>query len=322
MSRPDQEALLGAPLARAVLAELIGLDPYDLLAGQGAAASVITAAVARADLGRLAGCHDPLALLAAVARVAEGEQALAEARLAEGREALRPVARALAAAPAAQWWWEPPDRSRQRWVGLEGTTPPRGADVAAAVSRVIAEEDEPAPQRRLLRRGRDAPRSGYWWSPPLGGTVFTTTGPVGGLPAVELGVAEDNAGDETFEVWAVGIEPGARIREIGGPADWARLTAEFPRDVTASRHDDWARWTGRPGPWTLPDWPSAARAWDGIHLSVAGYLLASREALAVGDGWTLLAGWDADQTLWLNDVFTGAEHVASWHGSPGHLRLT
>ena len=75
-------------------------------------------------------------------------------------------------------------------------------------------------------------------------------------------------------VWAVGISPGARVIQIGGPADWVRLAAGFPRDVTASRHDDW-------------------------------------------DGWTLLTGWEADHTLWLNDVFTAVERVASWRGSPG-----
>lgn len=31
----------------------------------------------------------------------------------------------------------------------------------------------------------------------------------------------------------------------------------------------------------------------------------------------MLAGWEPDQTLWLNDVFTTVEHVASWRGSPG-----
>jgi hypothetical protein len=317
MRGPDPEALLNAPLARAVLAELIGLEPADLRARAGA--QVITAAVAQADLGQLAGCREPLPLLAAVARVAEGQQASAEAQLADAKDALRPVARALAAAPAARWWWEPPDRGRQRWVSLEGATLPRGADVTAAVRHAIDEDQRSAlaPRRRLLHRPRDAPRSGHWWSAPLGGTIFTTTGPVGSLPAVELGVSEDNAGDETFEVWTVGIGPGARVREIGGPADWAGLTAEFPRDVTASRHDDWDRWTGRAGPWMLPDWAAVARDWDGIHLSVGGYLLTSGEAMAVGDGWTLLAGWEADRTLWLNDVFTQVEHVASWHGSPG-----
>jgi hypothetical protein len=322
MSEPDPEALLNAPLARAVLAELIGLDPADLPARAGAP-EVVAAAVARADLGRLAGCRDPLPLLAAVARVAAGEQASAEAQLAEARDALRPVARALAAAPAARWWWEPPDRARQRWVGLAGATLPRGGDVTGAVRRAIEEDQQsaPAPRRRFLRRGRDVPRSGHWWSAPLGGTVFTTTGPVGGLPAVELAVSEDNAGDETFEVWAVGIGPGARVREIGGPADWAGLTAEYPLDVTASRHDDWDRWTGRAGPWTLPAWPAVSRDWDGIHLTVTGYLLASGEATAAGDAWTLLAGWEADRTLWLNDVFTSVEYVTSWHGSPGSAAM-
>ena len=32
---------------------------------------------------------------------------------------------------------------------------------------------------------------------------------------------------------------------------------------------------------------------------------------------TLLAGWDADQTLWLRDVFTDTRQLTTWHGTPG-----
>ena len=37
-----------------------------------------------------------------------------------------------------------------------------------------------------------------------------------------------------------------------------------------------------------------------MHVSVAGYLSTARMAVDIGGGAaTLLAGWDADQTLWL-----------------------
>lgn len=306
MSGPEVEALLAAPVGRAVLAELIGLDPFELLAELGkpmpagvtrlmsttarpvgrpgqvvlsghgrTAADVIGAAVAKVDLGKVAGCSDRLLLLAVVARVLEGQQAAAGADLAAAGTALLPVAQALAAAPAARWWWEPVNRSGQRWIGAEGSAPPRGAAVAEAIRRTAAEEEREeelekarVPPGRFWHRGRKLPGSGTWWSAPLGGTVFTTTGPIDVLPAVGLACVEDSAGEDVAEVWAVEVDQGARVREIGGTYDWAQLTAEFPRDVTASRRYDWNEWTGQSGPWVLPNWPTVARDWDGIHLSV------------------------------------------------------
>jgi hypothetical protein len=348
-SLPD--ALVAGPVGRAVLAALAGVEPLDLLAtpgrpmpagtvalrsgragrasaarrpgralpaGRQQPADVIATAVGAVDLGQLAGCRDRLLLLSVLADVVEGQQAAAGAALAAAGDALLPVARALAAAPAARWWWQPVDRDAQRWTGPEGATLPRGSELSAAVGRAAAQEQPDAePGRPRPRRTRDADPGGPWWSAPLGGTVFTTTGPIGALPAVELGCEADSAGEEQLGVWAVGVDPAARVREIGGPADWARLVGEFPRDVTAVRRNDWDRWTGRAGPWVLPDWSAVARGWDGVHLGVGGYLTATGLAIAAGDGSTLLAGWEADRTLWLNDVFTGVEYVQSWRGQPG-----
>jgi hypothetical protein len=356
MSGPEA-ALLTAPVGREVLAELIGIDPLDLLAELGeplpegvvrlesaeraeaqrgrearpvrrSAADVVAAAVSRVDLSQVARCRDRLLLLSVVARVIEGQQLDARDSLAAAADALVPVAQALAAAPAASWWWDAVDRKRQRWVGAEGTSPPRGAAVAEAVGRMAATEEKEEEQERSRAAGgrfwrprRDGERSVSWWSAPLGGAVSTTTGPIDVLPAVELGCSEDSAGEEHVEVWAVGIDEGARVREIGDAFDWAELAAEFPRDVTASRRYDWDRWTGQSGPWVLPDWVAVARDWDGIHLSIGGYLAATGVALTAGNAMTLLAGWEPDQTLWLNDVFTTADHVASWRGTLGSTAL-
>jgi hypothetical protein len=165
--------------------------------------------------------------------------------------------------------------------------------------------------------------TGTWWSGPLGGTVWTSRGSVGDLPAVGLACAEDPLGEEEFAVWAVGIDPAARVYEVHEPADWGRLAAAHPRDVTASRRHDWGRWTGREGRWILPDWRSVAARWDGVHVSVAGYLSTARMAVDSADGAaTLLAGWDADQTLWLRDVFTGTRPLTTWRGTPGPEALS
>ena len=53
--------------------------------------------------------------------------------------------------------------------------------------------------------------------------------------------------------------------------------------------------------------------WDGVHLSVAGYLATAGRALPVGKARTLLAGWNPDETYWLTDVLTPAGQAQAWH---------
>src|SRR5579859_2759974 len=75
------------------------------------------------------------------------------------------------------------------------------------------------------RGGAEVIVTGTWWSGPLGGTVWTSRGNIGDLPAVGLACAEDPLGEEEFEVWAVGIDPAARVYEVHDPGDWGRLAA-------------------------------------------------------------------------------------------------
>ena len=147
--------------------------------------------------------------------------------------------------------------------------------------------------------------------------MWTTRGDADGLPAVGLACAEDPLLAERFEIWAVEIGPAAKVCEIHGPGDWARVAAAHPRDVTESRRHDWHRWTGYEGPWILPDWRSVVRQWDGVHVSVGGYLSTAGMRVDAGGAATLLVGWDANQTLWLNDVFTSVRQLGTWEGTPG-----
>ena len=266
---------------------------------------------------------DPLALLASVARAADQwEPPLPD----DQAELLRPLAEVVASAPAASWWWEPATYGISAgWVAIT-TGRWRAAVMSHVPSRRRRKTRQPKkrPWRGTGRRtagrrdGAEVIVTGTWWSGPLGGTVWTSRGNIGDLPAVGLACAEDPLGEEEFEVWAVGIDPAARVYEVHEPGDWGRLATAHPRDVTASRRHDWSRWTGREGQWILPDWRSVAAQWDGVHVSVAGYLSTARMAVDIGGGAaTLLAGWDADQTLWLRDVFTGTRQLTTWHGTPG-----
>jgi hypothetical protein len=222
----EARTFVSTQVGLSLLAEVVGLDLWDFLGQVGGsvpgtklassnanadatapgtghgqpprpgrrAADVVAAQVAAeaGSLSELAECDDRLALLQAFAAVMlpGAIETAAVPYLAAAVESLRPVADALAQGPAAQWWWEPPDRGRQRWLGGAGQ-PARGAALTAALQ---AQADE---------------YSGTWWSPPLGGGVFTSTGPVGPLPAVEAGCELDGAGQERCEVWAVAVSSWA-----------------------------------------------------------------------------------------------------------------
>lgn len=348
--------LLGGPLGRALLANVAGIDGLRLLAAAGKpvpggvafltagsgtgdrpdgsdwppgwtaderdASGVIAAAVGGAGMPDSQPWYgDQAELLRHVAAVAGGWAfgggQDAEQMLAENAELFGPLAEAVAGAPSAAWWWQPADRQNQRWLGCAHHPElARGDAVAGAVRVATDAESEgddvlpwPAPEGEIY--------SGTWWSGPVGDTVWTTRGDVAGLPAAALACAEDPLGAERFDIWQVETDPAARIYEVHAPGDWGRLAASYPRDVTLSRRHDWCRWTGYEGPWILPDWPAVARRWDGVHVSVGGYLSTAGMRVEAGGAATLLAGWDADQTLWLTDVFTSVRHVATWEGTPG-----
>ena len=180
-----------------------GTWPEWMNPGGNDAATIIGAAVASAVQApaEQPWFTDPLALLVSVARAAEQW----EPPLPGGQAGLlRPLAEAVASAPAASWWWEPADLRHQRWVGCDHhRTLTRGGDVARAVE--AAEEDAAAEEEAMTRdRARAARRgsvevavSGTWWSGPLGGTVWTSRGSIGDLPAVGLACAEDPLGKKS-----------------------------------------------------------------------------------------------------------------------------
>ncbi len=246
------------------------------------------------------------------------QQPDAEDRLLAGPEvleALHPVARALGDSPAAAWWSAPIALATQYHVAFVEhghAAPPELGRSAAAIAQWRAGLD--AEQARGDLRSAD-PRSawsGEWWSAPTG-LVATTRG-FDGFGAVGLQLVEDEI--EWADACLQRLRPrvDARVLELAGPEDWVDLVGRYPLEVTASRRHDWWRATGGEERWLLPDWARVAEEWDGVHLSVTGYLSTAGRRLAVGGGSeTVLAGWDPDATHWLTDVLEpvgGAEH---WH---------
>lgn len=141
-------------------------------------------------------------------------------------------------------------------------------------------------------------------------------GPVG------LWLVEDFSGATTVSTRRVAIDPAVRVYEVDGPEEWARLCRDYPLTVTASKRHDWFRVTGLEGPWVMPNWGLVAEHYDGVRVSIAGYLRAATMAIPVGDADSLIAGWNPGTTWWLNDVAHPTGEVQSWTFSPSGLRWT
>jgi hypothetical protein len=55
----------------------------------------------------------------------------------------------------------------------------------------------------------------------------------------------------------------------------------------------------------MPDWAGVMNSWDGIHISLLGYLSAAYRKADVDGSAVYLAGWNPDETAWLSEVRIG-----------------
>jgi hypothetical protein len=247
---------------------------------------------------------------------------------------LRPVADALVSAPAARRWWDPVARADQRFLEWDGWPRLTGQAVQWAVrdSMTAARAENARGLEWAARRGE--PARGCWWSVPECTMQSMTTGSFGDVSAIALARFEDlfvPLEDTGATVWSLGVAPQARVMEIAGPADWQALVAAFPQDVTGTHAGEWADRGGPAGPWRLPDWEQVMEHYDGVHLTVGGYLSTAGRALPAdaadgdpegaaardpGAAATMLAGWNPDQTFWLADVLAPAGPAARFE-NPG-----
>lgn len=331
MGWPDAAAdLLSGPRGRRLCWSLLNADNYPgwdrvwegALAGNLAGLiDELAASVALSDLDSIAAETNELALLAALVQPVEtamywqqpddDDQALADQAV---QEALLPVAHAVVAAPAAQWWPTRAARDRQQyveWLGEHDYSPAlTGTPAELAAWRSTIMEDEQSARKRP--RDPSAPWSGYWWSTPTPSRLPATTRSISGIGAVGLALVEDGLGWREARCWPVKPRSGARIYEISGPDQWTNLVGHYPMDVSNSRRHDWWRATGWTGRWLIPDFTTVASDYEAVHVTVAGYLTTAGRALRVGDARTVLAGWDPDQTYWLADVLEESGPATNW----------
>ncbi len=235
---------------------------------------------------------------------------------------LRPVGSELVAITTPRGWWDPVDRADQRLVHWDDL-PEIGPGGIEAVVRDSVERTR-VHNDQALERTKASPRPGgrvgaFWWSAPDFSPLTWTTRAVAPLPSTALlGFIDTHQPLEATgaSVYSFRISPNAHVYEIVGPEDWRHLVERFPIDVTGTHDGEWREWGGVTGPWVLPDWTEVMEHYDGVHVTIGGYLASWGLALPVGAAHTMLAGWIPDATLWLHTASVDRRFLGRWHGTP------
>jgi hypothetical protein len=228
------------------------------------------------------------------------------------REALRPIAEHLVSFPAVQDGDRRLRRDDQWLLHWREAGPPSRPPSLARWREDIQQANERAERDRQLYPEENW--SGEWWSAPPSGLANTTPRLGGGCPA-GLVLIEDELGWRHARAQQVVPDESARIYEISSPDDWAHLCAQFPLEVTGRVGADWRQVTGQSRDWVIPDWSQVATDFDGVHLSVGGYLRSATRVIEVGGAASMIAGWSPDVTWWLNNTFTLVGEPELWHHS-------
>ncbi|HWV35118.1 MAG TPA: hypothetical protein VNZ55_05760 [Thermomicrobiales bacterium] len=109
------------------------------------------------------------------------------------------------------------------------------------------------------------------------------------------------------------MAPGSRIQRLLVP-----LTARVLTIRTAMDWHNLCLSYAAPGERgeIVPDYSLVAQDWDAVHISLGAMLCASLVRVTLPDGrWTEMTGWDAEMTVWIQDVLV--ESGESWLWQPG-----
>jgi len=295
-------------------------------AGASTLAAALSDAVAGSDVDALAAAREPTSFLAGLADAVSWAMYWQEPddrdrRLADERvtDALGPVAEAVSRASAAAWWSTTIDRATQHEVvfddpdGRSSPDPPDNGFAALAAWREATLENE----RRAADRPQDlrANYSGYWWSTPVFSWLRRSTRSLGGAGPVGLHLVEDALGWSSARCWALELPRAAAVYEVHTAQDWGKLVSRYPLAVTKARRHDWWRATGEDHAWAIPDYSAVAADYDAIHLTVGGYLSTAGRAIQAGSAYTVLAGWNPDETWWLTDSPRRLGEPVTWHST-------
>jgi hypothetical protein len=135
-----------------------------------------------------------------------------------------------------------------------------------------------------------------WWSSPTGAPV---TFPREGLRGSgEIKFLDDHwvPSPEEF-LREIHIPMNRKIYRIHCVQDWVSLVEAYPQSVPVPASADWL---GHESPVYIPNWSEVANHWDGIELSVRGWLQIAYVATKTPSSLTThLAGWHPGSTVWL-----------------------
>ncbi len=176
-------------------------------------------------------------------------------------------------------WWSDLDRTQQVWAATTADEPAPGR-FSADLSRM--HDEAPKPRRALWTSTRTSASLSPWLDHPERADIV--------------------------HLWRLAVSPAARVAEVHSPEDWCALALAHPyrargfvftglknRPSSAQRLD--------------PDWTKVAEEWDGVHLSVGGWLTAEDVAYESKGGRTELRGWGMESTVWLRWSFDSAEAI-------------
>jgi len=184
-------------------------------------------------------------------------------------------------------WWAALDRRAQIWASPHGGSP-----------------DASELQVDLQRFGVEAPkpRRALWTST----FVAEVISPWLEHPERQI---------EGHRLWKLNVSLDARVAEIHSPADWWAFAMAY-RDsapgYSSNPQSDRSPAFSR----IDPDWAKVAADWDGVHLSIGGYLTAEDVTFQRDGATTELRGWDIESTVWLRWVFRSAAQISPSESGP------
>ena len=186
--------------------------------------------------------------------------------LAAAASSLNEAAALLVSSRAAKDWWSNLDGTRQVWIG-DGVRPTR-----AQLKLDLAP----------FRLSVPKPRRALWTCTEVEGA---------GSPWMEWLRSGDDQRPGPYHPWRMIPAATARVAEIHSASDWH----EFVLTCAAPKPPDERR---------VPDWHLAAERWDGVHLSMGGFLTGQGVVYSSAGTTTELDGWSLESTVWLRWVFT------------------
>ena len=176
-------------------------------------------------------------------------------------------------------WWDDLDRKHQIWVGRSPDAPVEGQLIVDLSPFALV---TPKPKRA------------FWTS---------TFVPV--VVSPWLHTPEDQFSGPHY-TWEVTVTESARVLEVHSRDAWSALARSYPRaedgftfNTTAHRPQSAARLD--------PDWSELSRDWDGVHLSIGGWLTAEDVPYESDGVKTELRGWDMESTVWFRWSFSSVK---------------